>query len=69
MPLLKELKLNNSSLGSVRDLGSKLKNLQVFIYVAVFVEAPGLIRLNATEAAFLTVLLPFLIECNCVHTS
>ena len=29
MPLLRELKLNNSALSSVRDLGSKLRHLQV----------------------------------------
>lgn len=30
MPLLRELKLNNSALQSIRDLGSKLKHLQVW---------------------------------------
>ncbi|DBB04135.1 TPA: Leucine-rich repeat-containing protein 56 [Trebouxia sp. C0004] len=29
MPLLRELKLNNSALNSVRDLGSRLRHLQV----------------------------------------
>lgn len=35
MPLLRELKLNNSALSSVRDLGSKLRHLQVPLQLLV----------------------------------
>ena len=34
MPLLRELKLNNSALSSVRDLGAKLRYLQVVSHTA-----------------------------------
>ncbi|KAL3139522.1 hypothetical protein ABBQ38_003845 [Trebouxia sp. C0009 RCD-2024] len=45
MPLLRELKLNNSALSSVRDLGSKLRHLQV-----LWISHCGLLGLDGLSA-------------------
>ena len=52
MPLLRELKLNNSALSSVRNLGSKLQHLQVTGYVQY--PHVSLLRILLQQSAILT---------------